>query len=312
MPQIPMLAPQLKEDPFVLRHALCEELDRQGVDPDTVAAIDFNKAERNTWIGYSLNRLRHVLVDGIGPDSVFRDFRPTPSRLHHERAFREHLSSMHVRAARKVQDFYTHGQDPEHRWWPLAEQRYNQLGALAVVINPKPIPPEGQTMEGGLRSKALSHLGTAMLVLVKRRMPGIEPDVRAQAAHDVVPFWTSFAGLHMDHFRRISLGRVDVSMERADSGLYVVRQTPGSRGEIHRVKTDPASNATMKCTMHTRLIVDDEFGFASGYSKDIKPETNLQTIMHAIINAGDMHGFFEEREGEPYEGDGPFVFKERS
>lgn len=312
MPQVPILAPGLKEQPFILRSALCEELDRQGVDPDTVAAIDLNKTERNIWIGYPLNMLRHVLVDGTGPDSAFRDFRPTPSPIHHERAFRDNLASMHVRSARKVQDFYTHGRDPEHRWWPLAEQRYNQLGSLAVEINPKPIPPEGQTMAGGLHSKALSHLGTAMLVLVKRRMSGIGPDIRADAAHDIVPFWTSLAGLHMDHFRRISLGKVDVNIERAGSGLYIVRHTPGSRGEMHRVKADPPSNATTKCTMHTRMIIDEKFGFAAGYPEEARRETNLQTIMHAVINAGGMRGFFEEREGEAFEGKGAFEFKERS
>jgi hypothetical protein len=301
MPQVPDLAPQLAESPTIIMDALNTALDEQGVDPHTIAPININKAERHTIIGYVGNKMRDLFVEGTDRDAQIRDYQPPFETGSGNLYFLRHVRDLQERAASRTKNYYTSG-DQDHQWWPLAADRYARLGQLAASLGDGvfSIPYEGKALMYGLQTGALTSFGGSMLAFVRENMSSIPADERPGAAHDIIHFMTIPAGMH---FKTVtSLGRIldglkiDIVKDSPDAA-YRIKPQAGSRG-LKRPTDEALDTATLKCPLHTRMIMDEDFGLPPQSLEPIgdiySPETNLRIMMHGLINAGARSGFFSQ------------------
>ncbi len=295
IPQIPLLAPRLAEEPDVIHDAVVAVLRERGLTPEAVGEANLNKVERHSIAGFLLGQLAEDALEGSGQTARFQAFSSEHSMSSRSQylaryGFADNLRQTIDDSASRVEARYTHGPGPEHSWLPLATKRYQQLGGAALkaagytVIKgvfrhefPN-VPEEGQDLVAALRSPALAKIFTKYARFIHGL--DLEQPERVVAAHDLSHLLTSLAGLHgvelMASRRRAGRFKGTAVKDESSGRYRLVLPTQLWRGRTKRYKRrHNLPNARLKCAMH---IDTDGDGF-----------TNLQNLIHATINAAAEH-----------------------
>lgn len=237
IPQVPYLAPQLKQNPEIIRDAIIGSLERRKVSDDAFPTeLDLNKTERHTIAGFLIGEQRKVLVEGEGEEARFRDFHELSvadglslavssvriSRGHvsianrQENGFRVCLQKTLASGAREIKETYTNGFSPERQWLPQARRRYRSLGRQAVDAHAlKTVPIEGQYLHQALRTKALAISLPPFLTFVKEHVP--DPAEHISAAHDLAYLMLTHSALHIrELLASMTLERLIANVSRDD------------------------------------------------------------------------------------------------
>lgn len=286
LPQIPELAPRLEQEPDVIKHALLDSVKRQNVDPAEIADNNINKAERHTIAGFAIGAQREIMVEGEGEDAQLKMAIPRfLGRLmgRSDIAYASVTSGAFTRSAQHVAKTYSHGKDPEHQWWDLAEKRYRTLGSTMATD----VPAEGRDLMLGLQAAALPGSIIQLGKLVTDKMPEAAVKERVQAAHDLIPLLSGKASQHFIEFAGpiTSLGvdklEGEIDYDKA-TDRYRFKSTDREKWrEVYKHRTNNGS-ARLKCPAHAAI---------EGPGAD----SNLIHLLHAGINKAAEYKIFSGR-----------------
>jgi hypothetical protein len=290
IPHVPQLAAQLSDNPFAIRGAIRDAVERHDVDPDDIGWRGLNKAERQTMAGFVIGEQRKALVVGQGPEARFRPVGPFRQRQPNQdpEDYPNALNAVLDIGARYVERIYTRGTDPEHSWWPVAAKRYRRLGWLAAATSGflrfdlstshfmPTVPIEGVSLRESLRTLALSTTMEAHFDYIRKRMPEAPREECLAAAHDLAYLVTTRASLHIvEHkggYFRLTEG--STIQKNAETGRYEVIYPKGTRPRTNRPKRLP--NPTLKCPAHAANSPDP--------TENRRDPTNLSSYVHAAIS----------------------------
>jgi len=297
-PQIPLLAPKLPDNPLIIREALVTSLEKQDVDPASIAEIDLNKTERYTMAAFGLNALRTTLVAGEGYESSFPGYRSAVLTLPFGSLwrFRASIHGLQRRGRRRVANFYTNGPDRENQWWPDAADRYAHLGEVASSTPGVGVSIHGRSLPHALSTNALSAGIVRLIELTRTQVEDAQE--RPKAAHDLSFLATSLAGLHLLQVSRLNQTQFPkVAISKDQRGVYQPLFDAENRGWATQLTRLKPPDVKLKCPLHTDPQQSDMHP-----PKGAKPlplvlpvGTNLQTMVHAGINAAADHKLFHDR-----------------
>jgi len=311
-PQIPQLAPHLIEEPTIILDALKDSLQQQDVDPDAISPYDLGKTERHTLVSFAINEQRGFAVTGEGAEAQLRDLRPVklPLGIVGDRGtyFKRRIRKAQAGARDKVALHYSYGDNPEHRWWPLAKERYTTL--VRETDEPrfgKIIPLEARSLRRAMTSSALGVATLTLAKIVKKNLKAPSEE-RIKAAHDLTHILASLASLNLMQSRSFNPDLPVMTLEKDDNWTYWPIYDEDNRGWIKKSLPDVTLlTATLKCPAHTDPLPphygpcqspDSAESVEPSESPNDPPQptredTNLEIMAHAAINAGGVIGIFD-------------------
>lgn len=286
IPEIPELVPQIPGNQSAIRDRLRTAVADQDFDPNKVELKDWNKAERHTISGFLIDALTDDRVDGHGREAVFPwmdgtvvDGQPWRYEIELQRGLDD--------GRRNVQNAFSFGKDPQHKWYNTARLHYTDLGIEAKRLarqSPNmrgPITLEGTDLWTAIGPKSFRTFMFAYTKLIGRRMPDATPEEKLRAAHDLTALLTTNASQHVERvIQGVSFGNLPIRISLDGiGGNYKADRTTGTMRQLYD-RSVPLPDATLKCPAHAALA-SQEGG-----------ETNLNRLIHAGVNAAGLHGAF--------------------
>lgn len=300
LPWVPFLAPDLAENPEVVRNLVAQAFYDEGIDPEKVPEANYNKVERHAIAGFLIAKTVGNMLQKNDEDELElaidvddSDFKKGNS--HNLSLFFKCFDELQRKSAKEVESLFTHGEDPMHTWYPFARERYARLGERAAVLEskahslwmgyeglPSQIPLEGKHLDGALRSEAFSFVMQMFLEDILQAVSS--PDGAASRARKHIPAVTRLAGLHFleidDWFESGARPLDGTNVWKAKSmkgtaavqtGSYTLILHPLPRAEPGALK-----NARLKCPAHTTTQLGEL--------------TPLQMLAHATVNSAKRLG----------------------
>jgi hypothetical protein len=273
MPQVPVLATYLLEEPTIIRGALQTVVQHQGVEPSQIRRRHWNKLERGTISGYLIDRQRDYLIEGKGSESYFRQAPEALANLKQGQKPSFAIDWLLDKGAEAIENRYSNPNSVEERWWTLAGERYNKLGfraALGHILIRNDVPEEGRCLQKALRTEALSTvISRYSNFIIDHTEPGPE---RGQTAHDLLKIPLSRAGISFRQFHESSLRPLPTgTIYLGSDGVYRFKAAPESRNWAKQKRHRDVF--TMQCPANTYQLGSDK-----------TKERNLRTYLHASVN----------------------------
>jgi len=256
---------------------------------------ELNKLQRHTIAAYLIAAQTDVLVEGTGAEARFRQPLQRPKLLipgARSLQFGSAVQGAIRTSATLVEQQYTYGEDSEHRWWPIARDIYDRLGAREVeLIGRRGLPRAGQSLQRSLRAPALAITMPFYAKFLRDRVNGRAERVRA--GHDCIGVYTGWANVHAREFThtRASVAKLHASVEQDESGVYRVAHGDRSNHDMIYRRFPDNPTLRMKCPSH--VVTMHEAGHDDAHLPRIgetsphssRRPTNLENMIHAAVNA---------------------------